>query len=249
MVRGLYIAGTGMITQMKRMDVLSNNLANVDTNGFKEDSLLSRSFEDMLIDRIGDPAVVNVSSRVGQLNTGIHIDSVYTGFEQGSAKETNCPTDLMIKGEGFFVVLTENGERYTRDGAFEIDGFGRLATKSGDVVLGENGAINLSNNNFTVKSNGEIYTEDGFVDKIKIINFDNNALRKTGNNLYENYLQSPEQTSSSNVAQGFVESSNVDLAKSMVRMVEVYRNYESNQRIIKMIDDTLAKAVNEIGKI
>ncbi len=249
MVRGLYTAGTGMITQMKRMDILSNNLANVETNGYKEDSLLSRSFEDMLIERINDPSIVNKTKMVGPLNTGVHIDSIYTSFEQGVAKETGNNTDLMIKGDGFFVVLTPEGERYTRDGAFEIDSLGRLVTKEGYLVLGENGAIEIGTNKFKADGNGEIWVDGEYAGGLRIVGFDVSGLRKTGSNLYENYLQNEQTVPEYSIEQGFLEGSNIDMAKSMVNMIEVYRNYESNQKVIKMIDGTLAKAVNEIGKI
>lgn len=251
MIRGLYTAGTAMLSQMKKMDVITNNLSNINTNGFKEDNLLSRSFNELLIERIhDDPSVIYKTRDVGPLGTGIHIDQVFTNFASGAPVETGCMTDLSITGEGFFVISIPDGERYTRDGAFQIDGAGRLTTKAGNPVMGENGEIYLGNSEFNVNSNGEIYVDGSFIDKLRILNFGNDDLRKEGNNLYMNFNPQNQGTASDSfVSQGFLEGSNVDPVKGMVKMIEVYRNYESNQKIIKMLDETLGKAVNEIGRL
>lgn len=251
MIRGLYTAGTGMITQSKRMDVITNNLANVNTNGFKEDNLVSRSFEEVLIERINDPSIVNTTKQVGPLTLGVHIDQVFTRFEQGSMQQTGNQTDFAIRGEGFFVVQTDDGEFYTRDGAFEIDDAGRLTTKEGNPVLGRNGQINIGSNKFSVNSNGEVFVNGAFVDSLRVVSFENNDdLRKSGSNLYMNFNpQNAEVESDGTIAQGYLEGANVDLVKGMVEMIEVYRNYETNQRVVKMLDETLAKAVNDIARI
>ncbi|NLY96851.1 MAG: flagellar hook-basal body complex protein, partial [Clostridiaceae bacterium] len=117
MIRGLYTVGTGMLTQRKKLDVLANNLANVDTAGFKQDKLLTRSFQDVLIRRIGDSAGKN---EVGPYNYGLHTDAVATDFIQGPLDQTDRMLDLAIEGEGFFAVNTEDGIRYTRAGAFRV---------------------------------------------------------------------------------------------------------------------------------
>ncbi len=143
MIRSLYTAGTNMIVQRKRMDVITNNIANVDTTGFKGDKLLSRSFEDMLLERVGDPAVLNRSYNVGPLNTGVHIDEVITDFTQGTVMETGRPTDVALMTDGFFVINTPAGERYTRDGSFSRNAEGYLVTSDGSNVVGENGNIQI----------------------------------------------------------------------------------------------------------
>ena len=114
MIRGLYIAATGMLSQQRRMDVVTNNLANADTAGFKEDQLLVRSFNDMMIERLNDPAVVGHSAEVGPLGSGIHVDEVATRHESGPMEETGLNTDLALFGDGYFVIQTPAGERYTR---------------------------------------------------------------------------------------------------------------------------------------
>jgi len=247
MIRGLYTAGTAMLSNMKKMDVITNNMANVNTTGFKEDSLVTRSFDEILIERLNDPSVVFTSNEVGPLGTGVHVDMVYTKYEQGSLNQTDVSTDFSINGDGFFVVNTEDGERYTREGAFKINSDRILVNSDGYPVMGENGEIYLNSSDFEVKSGGEIFINGEYIDKIRVLNFNSEDMRKDGNNLY--YSLSQGFQSNASVMQGYLEGSNVDLARGMVDMIEVYRNYESNQRVIKMIDETIGKAVNELGKI
>jgi len=250
MIRGLYTSGTGMISQMKKLDIITNNLTNINTNGFKEDTLLTRSFQDTLVSRLNDPSILYSTPEVGPLNKGVRIDQVYTSFEQGTLSETNKPADFAIEGEGFFVVNTPDGERLTRDGAFGVDANGRLITSEGYSVMGENGEIFVKNNQFTLNAEREIISDGEYTDKILVVNADDEALRKIGDNLYVNQNpQSQTVNTDSKVKQGFLEGSNVDLAKSMVNMMEVYRSYESNQKVAKMIDETLERAVNDLGKI
>lgn len=250
MIRGLYTSGTGMISQMKKLDIITNNLANVNSNGYKEDNLLTRSFKETLVSRLNDPSVFNTTPEVGPLNKGVRIDQIFTSFAQGTLSETNNLTDFAIKGEGFFVVNTPEGERLTRDGSFSVDSNGRLVNAEGYPVMGENGEIIVQNNQFTLNADREIVSSGEYIDRLLVVDADNEQLRKAGNNLYIN--QNPDSqtvNTDSKVEQGFLEGSNVDLATSMVNMMEVYRSYESNQKVAKMIDETLGKAVNEIGKI
>jgi len=251
MLRSLYIAGTGMLVQRKKMDVLTNNIANVETTGYKKDLLLSRSFKDILLERTNDPSVLNISSSVGSLNNGIHIDEVVVDFTQGSMEETGRLTDLAIDGAGFFAVSTPNGERYTKDGSFGINSQGFLVNNDGYYVQGTGGAINVGMGGFAVDSAGNVTVDGNPVGKLKIVSFtDTGGLRKEGNNLYANYTnQSMQQDSLSSVRQGSLESSNVDITRQMVDMMEISRTYELNQRMVKMIDESLAKTVNEVGKV
>lgn len=238
-----------MLSNMKKMDVIVNNLSNVNTNGYKEDALITRSFREMLVSRIEDPSVLRAAPEVGPLNKGVRVDMVHTSFDQGTLNETGSPTDFAISGEGFFVVETPFGERLTRDGSFGVDSSGRLVSADGYPVMGENGEIYVGSS-FTLNAEREIISDGEYVDRILIVDADNESLRKTGDNLYVNTNpQTQTLNTDSKVMQGFLEGSNVDLAKSIVNMIEVYRNFESNQKVIKMIDETLGKAVNDIGKI
>lgn len=250
MLRSLYMAGNAMLTNMKRMDVITNNFSNSDTIGYKKDRLISRSFEDMLIARINDRNVVN-ARRVGPLNTGIHVDEIVTSFAQGPIESTGKKTDLTVKGNGFIVINSPAGERYTRSGSFNIDANGFLVTDEGYFVMGENGPLMIPDSEFVIDKTGAVYINEEYVDTLLIVGFENlEDLRKEGDSLYlnsnaGNAFIPPD----GELMQGYLEGSNVDLMQETVNMIEVLRNYESNQRIIRMLDDTLGKAVNEIGRV
>ncbi|MDD2375754.1 MAG: flagellar basal-body rod protein FlgF [Eubacteriales bacterium] len=250
MIRGLYTATTGMLTQEKRMDVVINNLANATTVGYKQDSLLSRSFDDLMIERMNDPSIVQRTADVGPLNTGIHIDEVITNFNVGSLQETKSNTDLALLGNAFFTVNTADGERYTRAGNFQVDADGFLTTAAGDRVLGEQGEINVGSTDFAVDLNGNVQANGQLIDRLQLVTVeDTTTMRKQGGNLYslqEGVVQPAEQAQ---VRQGFIEMSNVDLSNQMVNMIEIQRSYEINQRMIKIMDEKLGKTVNDLGRV
>ena len=253
MLRALYTAGTAMIAQSRRMDVVSNNMANVETAGFKSDNLLTRSFRDMLIERQNDPSVVN-STYVGPHNTGIRIDEVSTSFAEGRLENTGNSTDLAIAGDGFFVVGTPGGaERYTRSGAFQVDSLGRLSTGDGNLVMGiNNQPLYLGTSDFQVDGAGNATVDGMYMGTIRVVSFANNAdLRKDGANLYNNDYNPAGNAmtpSGAGILQGTLEGSNVDAASETVKMIEIYRSYEINQRIARIIDESLTKAVSEIAR-
>ena len=125
MLRSLYIASTGMLAQREKMDIATNNIVNVDTTGYKKDTLITRSFKDMMIQSMN-------GQDIGPLNTGIHVDDVRTSFDQGSMEQTDRLTDVALEGDGFFVVNTAAGIRYTRDGAFAVSSDGYLVNSEGN---------------------------------------------------------------------------------------------------------------------
>ncbi|MFZ5975303.1 MAG: flagellar basal-body rod protein FlgF [Bacillota bacterium] len=251
MLRGLYIAGTGMLTQMSRMNVLTNNIANAQTTGFKADQMLTRSFKDMMIERINDPAVVNTTNEVGPLNTGIHIDEIYTAFEQGAIEQTGLGTDLAIEGDAFFTVQTPDGIRYTRAGNFTVNKQGYLVTSEGNQVLGKNGPVHVGTGAFSVDATGVVEAGGKRIDQLRMAAFaDNSGLRKAGSNLFTNYTNQPElEATGYSVVQNSLENSNVEVVDEIVRMMTVQRAYETNQKVIQITDETFARAVNDIGQI
>jgi flagellar basal-body rod protein FlgG len=240
-----------MLVQRKKMDVITNNITNIETAGFKKDQLLSRSFKDMMIKRINDPNVLYVKKGVGPLNNGIHIDEVVTDFVQGNLEGTQRLTDLALQGSGFFVVSTPNGQRYTRDGSFTVNSQGYLTNNDGHYLMGTNGRVHVGEGKFSVDDQGNVTVDGSVVNKIRVVDFnDPNGLRKEGNNLYYNFsgqnVLTPKETV---VKQGFIENSNADISREMVDMMEVSRTYETNQRMIKMLDESLGKTVNEVGRV
>jgi len=251
MVRGLYAAATGMINQMTRLDKVANNIANVNTRGFKGDQVVSRAFDEELLLRV-DNGQASSGRRIGTINHGVYVDRVITSFDQGSLQETGEATHVAIKGEGFFVILTEEGERYTRDGGFMLDDQGRLVTVDGWPVAGQTGPIFVGTRDFVIDPEGNVMVGGMYVDRLRLVNFEDlQALIKAGNNLYINPdpENNPAVEFQGEVAQGFVESSNVDVVRETVDMITALRNYESNQKVIKMIDGVLSKTVNELGRV
>ena len=256
MVRGQYIAGTGMLLQRRMMETITNNIANADTTGYKKEHLVSHSFDEVLIRRLNDPHVLghtrNISHmpEVGPLHLGTQIDQLYLNFAEGSLEGTERSTDLALVGDVFFVVQTNEGERYTRTGAFYIDEQGYLTDGEGHFLLGENGPVYAGGLNFIVDDLGRVTIDGQYTDRIRVVSFaDNASLRKQGSNLYyslEDPLAAPNDYK---MIQGFLETSNVDIGREMVDMLTVFRAYETNQRILTMIDETVGRAVNEIGRL
>lgn len=251
MVRGYYIAGTGMITERARLNVISNNIANVDTVGYKKDSMLSRSFNDLLLQRTNDPALGVTYPDVGPINTGVYADETVTSFNQGMVESTGLKTDMMINGDAFFVVKGTGDELYTRAGNFTLDGEGNLLDAYGNFVQSESGNIKLTNEQFTVYPDGTIIDDVSGAEagKIKMVAFeDNNKLLKVGTNMFSaNGAQDKTPDETVTVTQGAIETSNADVATEMVNMIIANRAYGSNAQTLQLIDGTVEKAVNNIA--
>lgn len=265
MVKGLYTAYTGMVNQQNRLDVLTNNLANSATNGFKKEGSTSQSFDETLAIKIKDTSNYNLPKGLGNISLGVKIGECYTDYGQGSFRVTDNVYDMALDGDGFFAISYTNkaGEtsvKYTRDGAFTVDREGYLRTKDGDFVLnqaaaqagnpGEAGYIRIDPNvELKVDEGGNLYQNNTLVGQIGVVDFaDYNYLAKYGENMYDLVEGGQVQASDAQVVQGTLEMSNVNVVSEMVEMINISRAYESNQKIIQTIDETLEKAVNSIGK-
>ena len=255
MLRALYTATTGMLVQRNKMDNITNNITNVDTIGYKKDYMLTRSFEDVLIERINDPnflgARFGATNDVGDHNWGLYVDEIVTSFGQGNLEQTNQKNELAIQGEGFFVVNTPEGERYTRAGNFRVDSEGFLVNNNGYYVQSIDGQnINVGGGEFSIDYQGNINIEGQVAGRIAVVTFDNlEGLRKAGENLYYHYQNAePIEAQNYQVLQGYIEGSNVDVASETVEMISTSRAYESCYKIAQMLDESLAKTVNDIAK-
>jgi len=251
MVRGLYTAATGMMVQKNKMDVLTNNIVNAETTGYKKDYLTTSSFSDVVLQRINDPNVnILGGNEVGPYSYGTHIDELSTDFTDGSLEQTSKTTDLALSGKGLFVVETKDGERYTRSGNFSVSADGYLVTEDGNYVLGENGRVYVGTSNFSVSADGTVSGAAAENNKLRLVTFDDlSVLRKQGNNLYYAYGgQTPVAAQGVTVRQGYQESSNVNASEEMVDMISVYRKYEASQKIVSITDDSLELAAN-LGKV
>lgn len=261
MVRGLYTAWTGMINEQKRLDVISNNMANADTTGYKKQGVTSQSFDDELTIRIHDNNVYSANKKaIGYMNLGVKIGETYHDFSQGSLRETGNTYDLALSGDGFFIIQTTNkqGEtsiKYTRDGSFTVNKDGYLVTKDGDYVLDTNGrriripgAQTAANVSFD--QDGNIVVDGQQIATLGIAAFENpQALLLYGENMYDATPQAGLTASTATVHQGYLEMSNTNVIEEMVDMITITRAYEAGQKMIQTVDSTLEKSVNQIGRV
>ena len=218
MIRGWFTAASGMRAQQWRLDAVANNLANVNTDGYKRDQVSFKAFPELLLRRMNDDGVyqhpfgsADVAPIAGKLGTGVELNELFTVFEQGGLKESGSDFDLALDGKGFFTVATPWGERYTRNGSFILGREGYLVTKEGYPVMGENGPIRIQENNFTVDKDGNVWVNAEFyddpdqmisrdgntwsetvlLDTLKIVDFElERYLEKQGSSLYRETVYS-----------------------------------------------------------
>ena len=239
MVRGLYTAYTGMVNSQHRLDVVSNNLANATTTGYKKEGCTTQSFDAVYGIKIKDATVVHVNQNIGKLSLGAKIGETYRNWEQGSFVTTDNTYDFALSGKGFFTISFTNkaGETstmYTRDGSFQMNADGYLVTKDGDYVLGESGEPIV------------LPTDATNIDSFLLTDFeDYNYLEMYGENLYraiDGATQADEVTATVN--QGFKEASNINVVSEMVEMISIAREYESGQKVINAMDEMMSKMVS-----
>ena len=257
MVKGLYTAYTGMLNEQHRMEVLTNNLANSDTHGFKKEGATSQAFDTVLGYKIKDISdTPNIAKGIGNMNLGVKIGENYTDYSQGPFRVTGNTYDLAISGKGFYSIEFTNkagqkSTKYTRDGAFTVNKEGYLVTKDGDYVLGtDDSRIKVDPvRDVAIDTRGNVFQDGASVGTIKITDFqDYNYLEHYGENYYEPVKGATEIPGDYTINQGYLETSNVQVVQEMVEMISVSRQYESNQRIITTIDSTLEIASRQLGK-
>lgn len=261
MVRGLYTAWSGMVNEQKRLDVISNNMANSNTIGYKKQNVTSQSFDDEFAVRINDNNRDTTSKYpIGYMNLGVKIGETYHDFSQGSLRETGNTYDLALSGDGFFTIQTTNKQgvtttKYTRDGSFTVNTEGYLVTKDGDYVLDTNGErIQIPGaqtaQNVAIDQNGNILVDGQQTATLGIAAFENpQALLLYGENMYDATDAAGLQASTATVNQGYLEMSNTNVIEEMVDMITITRAYEAGQKMVQTVDGSLQKAVNEIGKV
>lgn len=263
MVRGWYIGASGMNVQQNRLDTIANNLANVDTAGYKKDVTSIKSFSELLLRRKDFDGVyenpfgsADAAPIIGKIGLGAETNENFIDFSEGSLKLTNTSTDFALHGKGFFVIQTPQGERYTRNGNFIIGKEGILETKDGYPLLGENGYIHVEDDKFMINEDGMIYSKEGdFIDRVKVVRFDNERyLKKMGNSLWSSNNISgdayiAEGKERPRMLQGYMETSNVNVVNEMVKMIEVNRAYEANQKTIQSEDSMMSTLWTKVALI
>lgn len=236
----------GLSRQMalaRELDVIANNMANVNTNGFKARSSRFEEYLDADASAETFPWPDRKLSFV--IDAGTPID-----LRDGSAEPTGNPFDVAVRGDGFFTVETPAGERYTRNGAFQIDAQGRLVTSDGFPVLGEGGPIRLEPGDVDVSigPDGTISTPEGIRGRLALVTFDNpQTLSNIGTNLFASQ-EAPRAALGARVEQGFVERSNVQAVYEMTRMMEVSRAYTRIASTLSSLNDLRRTAIQSLGE-
>jgi len=244
MIQGLYTASQGMTALAQKQDQIANNMANINTTGFKQSGLFTVAYQNHL---------KNDNDQVFA-NREFKVDEVYIDHTEGSMRSTGNDLDISIKGSGFFKVMTDDGVRYTRNGNFSLNNEGLIVAGDGSKLMGTEGYIRVEPNmKVTISSSGEVIQNGESKGVIKIVDFEKPyELKRHGNSYFTplDIVEAVELESQGFVLnQGFLESSNVDLIRNMVQMISTYRNYEADQKALHSQDETLQKAVNEVGKI
>ncbi|MCK9239172.1 flagellar basal-body rod protein FlgF [Desulfocurvus sp.] len=258
MQESMYSAMFGALTQEHRLNVVANNLANVNTTGYKRDRM---AFKDVFIrfahDDIREP-VFNLKSRPlfpdpdHYAKPRIAVSQI--DFDQGSLKQTGNDLDVALSGEGFFKVRTPEGEDlYTRAGAFHVNAAGQLVNGNGDAVLGVGGPIELPEGaRPTINGAGEIIVDGAVVDALTVVGVDNPlVMEKVGHTYFR--IRTPGAAAETAVPdtmveQGYLEMPNVEVVTEMVNMIETHRAFEAYQKIITNTRDTDSKAIEQVGR-
>ncbi|WP_061808924.1 flagellar hook-basal body protein [Rossellomorea vietnamensis] len=278
MFRGFYTVASGMLSQQRKTEMLTNNMSNANTPGYKADQASMRAFPEMLMDRMDSTSIptekklsLPFNQRVGALNTGVYMQETIPSFVQGDLQETGRGLDVAlldgsmpvdeetgVRGSVFLTVEGADGApRYTRNGNLTVNGNGFLTTNSGFYMLDENGdRIQLESDQFTVGENGQIVVDGNAVATLGVGYSDNpNLLVKQGDGLLatEGNVALADAYDEPNVSfatkQGFLERSNVDASRTMIDMMSAYRAFEANQKVLQAYDRSMEKAANEIGRV
>lgn len=257
MLRGLYTAWTGMANEQKRLDVISNNMANSNTVGYKTENVASQAFDEVLGIKIRDGSQAYHNQKIGTLSLGVKIGETYTDYQQGSIRETSNTYDMALSGSGFFTIsVTDKAgtvhTRYTRDGRFTLTRDGLLVDADGNPVQGEGGdiVIDPSAKQVTISSTGVITADGEVIDTLNIVDFeDYDYLKKYGDTMYEPVEGATFKDATAEVLQGYTEQSNVNVVSEMVDMITITRAYEANQKVIRSYDSMIDKAVNQVGRL
>ncbi|UCF86176.1 MAG: flagellar basal-body rod protein FlgF [Desulfobacteraceae bacterium] len=259
MSEAIYTATSGALAYQMRLEVLSNNLSNINTVGFKQDRTVFRTYlpgsQKPITETLQTPPTSEAPGTLAPCQTSnslVAFEGTRTDFSPGQLRHTGNALDLAIDGNGFFCIQTQEGVQYTRKGNFTINREGILITPEGFPVLGEGGEIKIDGQDYLVDEEGNISVDGIQIDTFKIVNFtDPQNVKKVGNTLFAPAGSSftEEKAEQFKVSQGFIELSNVDAIKVMTEMIEVLRGFESYKKVIQSIDEVTSKAIDKVGGI
>ncbi len=229
----MYKALSGAVVQMHRLEATAQDLANINTSGYKGQRL---SFSEVLANRLPP------EERPGGL---VSVASQVTNLAQGEIQPTGNPFNLALEGDGLFVVQTNRGVRYTRNGAFTLKADGTLSTMQGDPVLGEGGPIQVTGVNIQIAGDGTVTSDEGEIGKIKVVRFtDPGRIAKEGANFLLTAPENVQEAADPRVLQGSLEQSNVNSIEGMISLIALNRQFEASQRAMTLMDSVTQKMIS-----
>lgn len=254
-LRGLYTAASGMLAELRKTEVIANNIANVDTPGFKRDEVALESFPAMLLARVGDGGSDGVGGSapvVGAMGTGVQAAGSYPDLTGAPLRLTGVPLDVGLDGPGFLVVRTPQGEVYTRRGDLVLTPGGVLVTAEGYPVLDVNrDELKLEGGLPVIGPDGTVLVGESQAGQLAVVEFENPAeLEKLGQSMFAATAGSGAARAATRTAvrQGFLEASNANPVREMVDLIAVFRAYEAAQRAVQALDQALGRAANDLGR-
>lgn len=247
MTRGLYLSSAGMIAQEYRVDALANNLANANTPGFQRDAPATRSFH-WLLSNAAAPAPPQGTNLSPPAPTS-QVPTPFVGLDTrpGPISHTGRPLDLALDGDAYFAVSAPGGTRYTRAGSFTVDRDGILVTPQGDPVLGQSGTIQVKGSRLEVSSEGVVSVDGKAVDRLRVVTLPAGQASRIGATQLLSAAAQPAGPGVK-VVQGALQMSNVSAVQEMAALMVATRAYETGQRLLQAQDQTLERAVNDVGR-
>ena len=248
MVKALYSAASGMIGQQMRQEAVANNIANVSTTGYKKAIGAQRGFYQIYLD-----SLVAAELRSSDIpGGGMLLDATATDFSQGPMEHTGEPLDVALDGPGFFVIEGPNARNlYTRNGHFTRNENGELVTENGYRVQGEGGAITAAGAAIVLSDDGRVFVDGSETGALQVVTFDDpHRLFRVGDTMFavaEDVVPSIVETPK--MVPGALEASNITVAREMLEMLTTMRTFEANQRIVRAVDSTLDRTINELGRV
>ena len=240
MDNSLLVGLTAQMTLRRNMEIISNNIANVSTSGFKRES---PAFEELLVPvEAADASLREVSF--------VRDWGVVRDMSAGPMLQTGSQLDVSVHGEGFLVVRTPAGERFTRDGHLKLDAQGRIVTADGHPVLSDGGEVTIppGESDLSIAADGTVSTKLGSIGKFRVVTVPSHTLRKEGFNLYTSDAP-PSPATAARIVQGAIERSNVEPVVEMTKMIEVMRAYQTSTEILNATDDLIRKALQRLGEV
>ncbi|QOR35359.1 hypothetical protein IMX26_00520 [Clostridium sp. 'deep sea'] len=256
MDKSIYNVGSTMKFFQEKVNVISNNLSNSATMGFKKDTIVSESFDKILLRNFKSQVSVfgnddiTKTSFMEEYTPGVYASEVITSYEKGNLEDTGRKSDIALATDSYMVVKTKKEDVYIGSATTKRDNEGYLIVPTLGRVQGESGDIQIESNDFTIDEVGRIYVDGEEVDKIKAVQFrDMKQIKKVGDVSFTTPKSNVQDDDEAMFQQGFLEGSNVNMTNEMVDLIEVSRRYQTVQQTIQMLDEIFGIAVNKIGRV